>query len=156
VSRAGEAAARPMGSLRLHGAWVLLVAACWLALAARGALAQDPRASAAQAAARAWLALTDRGDADASWAAAGKKFRTALDAAGWAKALAQARTPLGATIERAALSTKFETKFPNGEQGEYALILFETSFAKKTRARESVTLERESDGVWRVVGYFIR
>ena len=144
-------AARPIAARLL-----LLAAACLGGLAAGGALAQDPRATAAQAAARAWLATTDRGDADASWAAAGKKFQTALDAAGWRAALAQERGPFGATQSRAIVATKFQTTFPKGPDGEYALILFDTSFAKKTTARESVTLEREPDGNWRVIGYFLR
>ena len=51
---------------------------CLAWLATDVAVAQDSRATAAQAAARDWLVLTDRGDAQASWDAAGKKFRAAL------------------------------------------------------------------------------
>ena len=48
-----------------------LLAALCLACVASVALAQDPNVIAAQAAARQWLAFVDRGDAQASWGAAG-------------------------------------------------------------------------------------
>ena len=40
--------------------------------------------------------------------------------------------------------------------GEYALIIYATSFANKAEGHETLTLERESNGKWRSVGYFIR
>jgi hypothetical protein len=146
-----------MTPLRSIAARLLLLAAiCLGGLGAVGAFAQDPRTTAAQAAARAWLATTDSGDADASWTAAGKKFQASIDAAGWREALAKVRRPFGKTLSRAATSTKLETKPPAELSGEYAVIIFETNFEKVTRAGESVTLEREADGTWRVIGYVIR
>ena len=53
--------------------------------------------------------------------------------------------------------TAFGTKLSGlTVEGEYASLVFRTSFANQADARETVTLERESDGAWRVVGYFIR
>jgi hypothetical protein len=135
---------------------LLFVAVCLAALAAAGAQAQDPRATAAQNAARTWLALTDKGDSVASWAAASKKFQEQLDEPGWRAALAQAREPLGDPLNRTARATRFDTKLPGGPDGEYAQILFETEYSKGSKVRETVTLEREPDGVWRVMGYLIR
>jgi len=134
----------------------LQVLACLALFAAVAAHAQDPRAIGAQSAARAWLALVDRGDADASHAAAGKKFQEQLDAAGWRDALVRAREPLGAMVNRTALATRFDTKLPGGPDGDYAQVLFETQYASASTVRETVTLEREPDGVWRVMGYLIR
>jgi hypothetical protein len=51
------------------------------------------------------------------------------------------------------LSTTFTKQLPDGSEGEFALVLFRTAFAKKADHRETVMLERESDGVWRVIGY---
>jgi len=100
--------------------------------------------------------LTDKGDADASRAAAGKKFREHLDEEGWRQALAKVRGPLGQPRNRTALATRFDTKFSGGPDGEYAQVLFETEYSNGSRVRETVTLEREPDGVWRVMGYLIR
>jgi len=46
-------------------------------------------------------------------------------------------------------------QIPGAPDGDYALLEFRTSFAKKTNSRETVTLEREADDTWRVIGYFI-
>ncbi len=125
--------------------------ACFSALA----LAQNPDATTVQGIARDWLVLTDRGDAGASWDAAARQFRNTLSRDRWADSLRKARDPLGALARRAILSTTFATSFPGAPDGNYAIVLFRTSFEKKTDATETVTLEREADGAWRVVGYFI-
>ena len=146
--------------MRVHrsiaGRLLLLAAILVGGLWAGGALAQDPRATAAQSAAVAWLALVDTGEADASWAAAGQKFRAALDLAKWHEALEKARAPFGKTLSRAAISTRIEINPKDAPEGEYAAILFDSSFENAARAGESVTMERESDGTWRVIGYVIR
>ena len=136
---------------------LLLAAILFGGLGADAALAQDPRATAAQSAALGWLALTDNGEADASWAAAGQKFRASFDdLAKWREALAKARAPYGKTLSRAAISTRIETNPKDSPEGEYAAVVFDTSFEKAARAGELVTMEHESDGNWRVIGYVIR
>lgn len=132
-----------------------VVAAFWLASVASIAAAQGPNATAVQAAARDWLSLTDRGAVQASWEAAGQKFRTALPLAAWADELKKERAPLGAVASRATFNTSFRNTFPGEPEGEYALIAYMTSFAGRPQGRETVTLEREADGKWRVIGYDI-
>jgi len=122
----------------------------------RIATAQDPRASIAQKAAREWLALADRQDHAAMHKAAGAKFRSAITPEKWAEASKAARDPLGPTLQRTLISTAFEKQFPGVPEGNYALLQFRTAFAKRPDSRETVTLEREPDGQWRVIGYFIR
>jgi hypothetical protein len=100
--------------------------------------------------------LTDRGDAAASWRVAGKQFQKAITADQWADSLRQVRPPLGALTDRTVLSTEFTRSFPGAPEGDYALLVFRSSFATKTDSRETVTLEREADGAWHVIGYFIR
>ena len=129
-----------------------------LALACFGGVAfsQDPAATTAQRVAREWLALTDAGNAAASWDAAARQFKNAMTRDGWAEALKQARDPLGALTQRSVLSTEFTTSFPGAPDSNYAIVLFRSAFAKKAVAVETVTLERESDDAWRVVGYVVR
>lgn len=144
-----------MNLIRRRG--LLAVLFCISVVAAVGsARAQDPRGSMAQNEARNWLVLTDRGDSVASWRAAGKKFQSAITDDRWGESLRQVRPPLGALTDRTLLSTQFTTRFPGTPEGDYALLVFRSSFAKKTDAQETVTLEREADGAWRVIGYFIR
>ncbi len=136
---------------------LLVVLACCLSATGIGsALAQDPRATAAQREARSWLELTDRGDALASWRATGKQFQSAISADKWADSLKQVRSPLGAVVERTLLSTEFATSFQGAPDGDYVLLVFRSSFAKKIDSGETVTLEHQADGAWRVIGYLIR
>jgi hypothetical protein len=137
-------------------ALLVALAGCLSATGSGSALAQDPRATAAQQEARSWLALTDRGDALASWSATGKQFQNAISADKWADSLNQVRPPLGALVERTLLSTQFTTSFQGAPDGDYVLLVFRSSFAKKIDSRETVTLEHEADGAWRVIGYFLR
>jgi hypothetical protein len=118
--------------------------------------AQDPRASVVQEIARTWLADTDRGDAAQSWKNAGKQFRDAITVERWAESLKAARAPLGALSQRAQIGTQFHKSIPGAPDGEYAIVLFRTTFAKKLNSRETVTLEHEPDGAWRVIGYLIQ
>ncbi len=120
------------------------------------AAAQDPMTSAAQKAARDWLALVDANDAAGSWKAAGERYRKALPEEAWAKALAEARAPLGAVQQRTMLETTFQDHLDEGPKGDFAMVLFRTSYEKRADGRESVTLEREADGAWHVIGYYIR
>lgn len=119
--------------------------------------AQDPRATAAVAAARDWLALVDRNDIAASYAATGAKFRKTVSDKQWAALHAKERQPRGTMNARALFQTAFGGKLPQTYgPGEYISLAFRTSFSNQPDARETVTLERESDGAWRVIGYFIR
>ena len=133
-----------------------LAALAAVALAATtGAPAQDPRASEAQQAARTWLAVADKLNADAAYGAAGAKFRSVLTPERWRDAVRTVRAPLGAIDQRTVLSTLFQTKLQGQPDSDYVLIAFRSSFAKKMVARELVSLERV-DNRWVVVGYVIQ
>ncbi len=134
----------------------LLVATWFIVLAALPAHAQDARTSEVQATARAWLVLTDKLDAQASWNAAGDKFKKQMSAEQWGELLQKHREPFGEATQRAVLSTSFATQLPGAPDGDYALLQFRTAFRQKAEGHESLTLERQPDGQWRVVGYFIR
>lgn len=127
-----------------------------MALLSWPTLAQSPNASAAQSAARAFLILTDRDDGKASWNEAGKLFQEAITSERWSQALHGVRAPLGATKTRTLESTEFTDAFPGVKRnGSYAILTFRTQFATGERT-ETVTLEREADGMWHVIGYVIR
>jgi hypothetical protein len=132
------------------------VAALCLVCLAGGAAAQDPRTTAVQGAARSWLEYVDRGDAQGAWNAAGKKFQQAVTPALWADQLQKAQAQLGKLQQRTVGPARFQKSIPGMPAGDYAQLLFRTIFANKPDASESVTLEREADGQWRVIGYFPR
>jgi hypothetical protein len=149
-------AGRRRALLALAGT-ALAAAAFALGPGATGAArAQDPRAAEAQRAARDWLALTDRFDSIGSRETAGKRFKDAMTADEWSLALRRERSPLGALEQRTLLQTLFEKSFGGLPDGDYALVSFRSAYSNRAEVRESVTLEREADGRWRVIGYFLR
>jgi len=117
--------------------------------------AQDARSSEVQDAARDWLALADKMDGPATYAAAGAKFTARMPLERWSKALKDARTPLGANTRRTVVSTQFTDKVQGQPKGDYALILFRSSFTNREFTQERLTLEKTAKG-WQVIGYFIR
>jgi hypothetical protein len=139
------------------GRRAVLCALGLLALGSTASLAQDPRAAQVQSAARDWLNLTDKLNATASFNAAGARFREPINLEQWTDALTKARAPLGAVDQRTVAETAFDKAAGDGgTEFEIAMVRFRTAFAKKTESSETVTLEHEADGNWRVIGYFIR
>jgi len=123
----------------------------------RLALAQDPRASQVQKAARDWLALADKLDASGTWKAAGPRFQSAITEARWAALLRRERESRGALQQRTAAATTFASELPALPRGgTYAIVRFRTSFASQPTSSEAITLEQGPDSVWRVIGYVIR
>jgi len=112
--------------------------------------------SAAERAALAWLTLTDRGDAVASWQASAELFRRAVSQDQWTQSLAAARDPLGAVMSRQLGDARAATQLPGAPDGEYVVLQFTTTFEHKRSATETVVPMRDGDGEWRVSGYFIR
>jgi hypothetical protein len=119
-------------------------------------LAESAKEKAAVKAAEAWLALVDSGKYAESWQEAAGYFRGAVDKAQWEKSLLSVRKPLGKMIRRKVISAKYYTSLPGAPDGQYVVIQFETSFEKKIKAIETVTPMFETDGVWRVSGYYIK
>lgn len=110
----------------------------------------------AQRAATAWLALTDAGRYAASWDAGASLFKAGVSKADWEKALTQIRTPLGNLRSRKLRSATFTPNLPGAPTGQYVIIQFDTDFANRAASVETVTPMLDTDGAWRVSGYFIK
>jgi hypothetical protein len=111
---------------------------------------------AAQTSAESWLALVDGQHYAESWQAAATFFKNAVTAEKWQEAVGTARMPLGSMKSRTVKSVTSTKTLPGAPDGEYVVFQFNTSFEQKAAALETVTTVRESDGNWRVVGYFVR
>jgi hypothetical protein len=104
--------------------------------------------------AKQWLSLVD----DKNYADAYKQ----MGAAARAKASEQdftakvdgTRAPLGAMSSRTIKDVKLTKTLPGMRDGQYATVRFDTAFAHKAAAVESVSLESEN-GAWSVIRYFI-
>lgn len=102
-----------------------------------------------------WTALVDGGHWAESWDAAGSLFKSSLSKAQWATTIAGVRGPLGAVTSRTLQTDNRTSTLPNAPPGEYEILQFQTNFAQKPAAIETVILAQEGES-WRVVGYFIR
>lgn len=112
--------------------------------------------AAAQASAESWLALVDGQHYADSWKAAGAFFRNAVTTEKWQEAVRTARTPLGVLKSRVVKSVTATKTLPGAPDGDYVVFQFNTRFEQKAAALETLTTIRESDGQWRVVGYFVK
>ncbi|HEY8380279.1 MAG TPA: DUF4019 domain-containing protein [Nannocystis sp.] len=112
--------------------------------------------SEALAAAERWLALIDRGDAAASWAAAARLFQEAVDEPRWTQSLEAAQRPLGRPVARRIQSMNYATELPGAPDGEYVVLEYETTFEHKRKGAERVVMMKEPDGSWRAAGYYVR
>jgi hypothetical protein len=111
---------------------------------------------AAQQAAQSWLRFVDSGDYSQSWVEASSLFKAAVTEQDWVRKVKAVRQPLGALISRKLKSATPITQLPGAPDGQYVVIQYDTSFANKKSAVETVTPMLDKDGQWRVSGYFIR
>jgi len=84
----------------------------------------------------------------ASWNEAGAGFKAHNSSAAWAKQEAAEREPLGAVVSR-------DLKDVNMSHPQTAVVRYDSSFAHKTGAVETVTLAFEKGG-WSVTGYSVK
>jgi hypothetical protein len=97
--------------------------------------------------ARQWLILVDDKNYAQSWSDAGKTFQARQKADAWAAAIGAKRESLGAVASR-------DLKSIDLGRTNVAVIRYDTAFARKAQAVETVTLAFENGG-WSVTDYAI-
>jgi hypothetical protein len=127
-----------------------------VALAGSWLFAADKPEETAQKSAEQWLALVDAGNYAESWKTAAGYFQTAVSQDQWEHSIVAVRKPLGDLISRKLKSVKYTKSLPGAPDGEYVVLQFDTSFANKKEAVETVTPMLDKDGKWKVSGYYIR
>lgn len=136
---------------------LIAITAAAMLVAGSAAHSQDTqKIAAAEAAALAWLALTDQGDFALSWDQAAGAFRTSISQADWVSRVGAVRVPLGKLISRHVRAATFAHSLPQVPDGDYVVIEFETQFEYLDKAIETITPMLDKDGSWKVSGYYIR
>ncbi|UCF18166.1 MAG: DUF4019 domain-containing protein [Gemmatimonadota bacterium] len=107
-------------------------------------------------AAKAWLANVDAGAYGTSWDGTADFFKMSVTKEAWEQSLDSVRKPLGEVQSREVRSANYTTSLPNAPEGEYVVIEMQTAFDNMPSAVETVVCMRQSDGGWKVAGYFIR
>jgi len=126
-------------------------------LLAGSVMADDAaKENAAVLAAQHWLSMVDGEQYAHSWDEAAVYFKGAVSREQWEQSLQGVRKPLGKVISREVKSKTYMTSLPGAPDGEYVVIQFDASFENKRSAVETVTPMMDTDGKWRVSGYYIK
>jgi Protein of unknown function (DUF4019) len=133
-----------------------LLAAMALSAIAPTALAQDPRRNEAVSAARDWLVLLDKHDVKRLYTSSGKRFREGISEEKWGQVAESGRQQFGAVKSRTLVGAESPPETPNRPKGEFMTVVFRADFEKRGVGTESLTLERDDDGKWRVIGYLMK
>ena len=118
--------------------------------------ADDTAETLARAAAQGWLAKIDAGKYADTWKDASSFFRGALTEKAWVDALNAVRKPLGSALSRKSIKAESTKSLPGAPDGNYVVMQFNSSFANKKAAVETVTFMQDKDGKWRAAGYYIK
>jgi hypothetical protein len=103
-----------------------------------------------------WLKLVDTARYDQSWDTAASYFKARVKKGAWSEMVNSVRSPFGSVIKRKLKSANFTKSVPGAPDGEYVVIQFATSFENKKKSIETITPMKDTDGQWRVSGYYIK
>ena len=117
---------------------------------------QSPEQAPALAAQRTWLSLIDASKYGEAWRSAAPAMQHAVSEVNFAKAIGSVREPLGALSARTLSTATSQTQLPGAPDGHYVLAQYNSRFANKAAAVETVVTVQEMDGAWHVSGYYIR
>ena len=98
--------------------------------------------------ARQWLTLLDDGDYGRSWQESGNALRSREGAATWTSQIKAMREPLGAMTSR-------NLRLIELVNSERVVVRYDSVFAHKATAQETVTLGLENGG-WAVIDYALK
>ncbi len=115
--------------------------------------AADP---AAVTAAQQWVSVIDEGDYSGSWDKTAPIFRAKVTEKSWKHSMETFRKPLGSVMSRKLKTARSATHLPDAPDSLYLVIQFDTCFAEKKAAVETVTVGLEKDGTWKASGYYIK
>jgi hypothetical protein len=105
--------------------------------------------------AKQWLSLIDDQNYADAYKQMGAVGRDKVSVESFSKTVGGVREPLGAMSSRALKDVKLTKTLPAMRDGQYAIVRYDSTFAHKAAAVESVTLISENGG-WSVIGYFIK
>ena len=127
------------------------------------AQAMSPDQRAALDAAERWVAAVDAGRYADAWAMASTPFKSAVGRDQWRDGVRDIRKDYGSVVTRKGEKMAYVGEKPGPDypttgpkEGMKIGIHFDTVFAGDRKATEEVTMVFEKDGLWRVVGYYIR
>ena len=104
--------------------------------------------------AKQWLVLVDDQNYSDAYSQMGAIARGKIGAEQWVQKVKADRDPLGAMTSRTLKDVKLTKTLTGMRDGQHATVRYDSAFARKAAAVESVTLVSEK-GAWSVIGYVI-
>ena len=104
--------------------------------------------------AKSWLGIVDRGEYGRSWDEMSSVTKNTVKRDEWEKILTKTRKPLGTLKTRDVVDIRSAVNPKNLPTGNYMVMIYRSSFAKKNDAHELVTLFLQN-GQWHVLTYQI-
>ncbi len=135
--------------------WLSLILLVWVGKSDLTWGQQKPE-DLAQQSSETWLTLTDEGKYAEGYQEAAQYFKNAVTKDQWQSAMHGSREPLGKVLSRKLKSATYTRTLPGAPDGEYVVIEYESSFEHKQSAVETITPMLDSDGKWRVSGYYLK
>jgi hypothetical protein len=118
----------------------------------------DPHTVEEQAAERqalGFLGYLDHGRFADSYAYTGMLIRSQLDREAFASQVEKARAGTGKIQSRELIDAGYATSVPGAPEGQYVVLHYHSSFAKRSDTVETLTLAF-ANGYWRVSGWYIK
>jgi hypothetical protein len=107
------------------------------------------------AAGEAWLSLVDKGEYESSWTAGALTFQLTISKKEWSTSLAAQRKSLGNVVSRTLVEQRVAENPRKLPAGEYMVNVYKTSFSNRPEAVEVMTLQKQNNGSWKVLTYFV-
>lgn len=104
----------------------------------------------------AWVKLIDQGNYGDAWDQTGAQFKKLVGRDAWPKQIDPFRKSLGPLNTRTLESATYTDSIPDAAPGHYVIIRYTSSFKRKPATLEEITAQKEDDGVWRPLGYYVR
>ncbi|MCY4026498.1 MAG: DUF4019 domain-containing protein [Acidobacteria bacterium] len=121
---------------------------------APGPTSDEMDVAAARPTVDAWLELIDSGRYRDAWQLGSTYFQRVVSADDLVRAMETHRAPLGEVDTRALRETTRTDTLPGAPDAPYVVFSFQTVFADRTTAVETVTAEREGDA-WLIAGHVL-
>ena len=106
--------------------------------------------------AQSWLVDIDGDQYGKSWDKTASVFQNQISKQQWDVQMIRIRGLLGAATKRKLISANLRHQLPGMPDGEYVVLLYQTTFEHKAQGSETITPMRDKDGKWKVAGYLIR
>ena len=102
--------------------------------------------------AKQWLTLVDDGNSAEAWKQVAPQWKAKIAQDQFVRMLTTVRGPLGAMTSRSLKAVNLVRTLPGMRDGQYTVVRFDSAFAHKAQAQETVTLISDN-GAWSVVDY---